>query len=429
MPAREDPQRNLFDYSYYILIASFVILFFNAGARFSIGVVFKPMIAEFAWSRSAISLAVFINMAVFALSLTVVGRFYDRYGPKWVILISTFFASAGCIFLSRISSLGGFLIVYGIILAIGLGGTSATLVAALASKWFQRGRGLAISLALSGNCLGQFILIPLFDSLLVDFNWRLLFFGLGVIMLGVNTLLSLFVLKSDPIVPEGSLETVKTSSPHSSSLDLNLTQAMKTPSFWLFLTTMFVCGSGDFLISTHLIPFVTDHHIPSSTASQMFGWFGLLSFAGILVAGPISDRVGNKIPIALTFVLRALLFFLILQSQSVESLYIFALLFGFTFLVTAPLTTTLVARLYGLNHVGLISGFITTIHHLAGGFWAYLGGWIFDRTGSYRIAFFISLILAVVAVFSTLLIKEERCHPRGWRKGSETFKRDPDSNR
>jgi hypothetical protein len=72
MPAREDPQRNLFDHSYYILIASFVILFFNAGARFSIGVVFKPMIAEFAWSRSAISLAVFINMAVFALSLTVV---------------------------------------------------------------------------------------------------------------------------------------------------------------------------------------------------------------------------------------------------------------------------------------------------------------------------------------------------------------------
>ena len=419
MPVRDAPQRNLFDYSYYILIASFIILFFNAGARFSIGVVFKPMIAEFGWSRSAISLAVFINMAVFALSLTVVGKFYDRYGPKWVILISTFFASAGCIFLSQIYSLGGFLIVYGIILAIGLGGTSATLVAALASKWFQRGRGLAISLALSGNCLGQFILIPLFNSLILDFNWRLLFFGLGVIMLGVNTLLSLFVLKNDPILPECRIERVKIAP---SSQDLTLPQAMKTSSFWLFLVTMFICGSGDFLISTHLIPFVTDHHIPSSTASHMFGWFGLFSLAGILVTGPVSDRVGNKIPIALTFVLRALLFFLILQSQSVESLYIFALLFGFTFLVTAPLTTTLVARLYGLNHVGLISGFITTIHHLAGGFWAYLGGWIFDRTGSYRVAFFISLILAVVAVFSTLFIKEERYHLSGWRKGSGTSK-------
>ena len=420
MPVRDTPQRNLFDYSYYILIASFIILFFNAGARFSIGVVFKPMIAEFGWSRSAISFAVFINMAVFALSLTVVGRFYDRYGPKWVILISTFFASAGCIFLARIDSLGEFLIVYGIILALGLGGTSATLVAALASKWFQRGRGLAISLALSGNCLGQFILIPLFNSLIVDFNWRLLFFGLGVIILGINTLLSLFVLKNDPILPECSIEQGKISSPSSSSQDLSLGQAMKTSSFWLFLVTMFVCGSGDFLISTHLIPFITDHQIPSSTASHMFGWFGLLSLAGILVAGPVSDRVGNKIPIALTFVLRILLFFLILQSQSVESLYIFALLFGFTFLITAPLTTTLVGRLYGLKHVGLISGFITTIHHLAGGFWAYLGGWIFDRTGSYRWAFFISLVLAAVAVFSTLLIKEGQPHLRGRPKRSGT---------
>ena len=73
-------------YSFYIVLSSFVILFFNSGARYSIGVIFKPVIVEFGWSRSAISLAFFLHMVVFALSLVLVGRLYDRYGPKWIIV-------------------------------------------------------------------------------------------------------------------------------------------------------------------------------------------------------------------------------------------------------------------------------------------------------------------------------------------------------
>ena len=88
--------------------------------------------------------------------------------------------------------------------------------------------------------------------------------------------------------------------------------------------------------------------------------------------------------------------------------YVFALIFGFTFLITAPLNPTLVGRLYGLSHVGLISGFITTVHHLGGGFGAYLGGLIFDHMGSYRLAFVLSAIMAMVAVLSSMAIAERR---------------------
>jgi MFS family permease len=109
----------------------------------------------------------------------------------------------------------------------------------------------------------------------------------------------------------------------------------------------------------------------------MLALFGLMSLGGILFAGPISDLIGSKIPIALTFVLRVLLFVLILKYRTPLSFYVFAAGFGFTWLVTAPLTITLVGRLYGFAHVGMISGFITTIHHLGGGFWAYMGGLIF----------------------------------------------------
>ena len=103
----ETPKKFRFHYSFYIILSSFVILFFNAGARYSIGVVFKPVIAEFGWSRSAVSLAFFLHMIVFALSLVLVGRLYDRYGPKWIIIISTFLLSGGCFFLSLIHSLLG----------------------------------------------------------------------------------------------------------------------------------------------------------------------------------------------------------------------------------------------------------------------------------------------------------------------------------
>ena len=140
----------------------------------------------------------------------------------------------------------------------------------------------------------------------------------------------------------------------------------------------------------------------------MLAWYGLLSLAGLLVAGPASDLIGSKFPIALTFILRFGLFLLVIRWQMLTSFYLFALAFGFTHLITAPLTPILVGRLYGWSHVGVIAGLITTVHHLAGGLWAYWGGVIFDRTGSYQLAFYVSAMMVGVALVSSLLIREQR---------------------
>ncbi len=183
---------------------------------------------------------------------------------------------------------------------------------------------------------------------------------------------------------------------------------MRTRSFWLFLIVMFICGTGDFFVTTHLIPMVTDSGITPNTAGNMLAWFGLMSLAGILIAGPASDRIGNRIPIALTFVLRFILFLLVLKYKSLASFYVFALFFGLTYLVTAPLTSTLLGRLYGFSHIGLLSGFISTIHHFGGGGWAYVGGFIFDQTGSYQLTFALSAMMALVAAFLSILIVEKK---------------------
>jgi MFS family permease len=379
---------------------------------------FKPMIAQLGWDRASISLAFFLNMTIFALTLTIAGKFYDRYGPKWVIFISTLFLSSGYVCISIIDTLWEFHIYYGILAAIGVGGASVPFVAALTSKWFEKHRGFAISLALTGNCIGQFALVPLFTFFVLKYDWRVSYILIGSIIFVVNTILAFAVIKGDPqdfgLKPWGHAdqeEVRRETDPFTTTQapkDLGLKDAMRTYSFWLFLIVMFICGSGDFLITAHLIPLVTDYDIAPTIAGNMLAWFGLMSMGGILVAGPVSDLIGNKIPIALTFVLRIFLFLLILKYQTLISFYIFAMVFGFTFLITAPLTATLVGRLYGFSHVGLLSGFITTVHHFGGGCWAYMGGLVCDRTGSYQMIFLYSAILALIAFICSMFIKEKR---------------------
>jgi MFS family permease len=403
-------------YGWYIVASSFVILFFNAGARYSFGVMFKPMSAEFGWDRGSISSAFFLNMTLYAFSLAAAGRFYDRYGPRWVIVASTLCLSVGYGLVAFINNLWQFLFCYGIVAAIGLGGTSVTLMAAITSKWFIKWRGAAVSLALCGNSIGQFVLIPLFTIYVVRHGWRVSYFAIAVIMLVVNIILALFVIRGDPkdLAQEPFGREAKTEDPivHEASKinlpDLGLSDAVRTRSFWLFLIVMFICGGGDFLVTTHLIPLVTDYGISATTAGHMLAWLGLMSLAGILIAGPASDLIGNKIPIGLTFLLRFFLFVMILKYQNLAFFYFFAVAFGFTLLITAPLNATLMGRLYGFTHLGILTGVVTTIHHLGGGFWAYLGGAIFDHTGSYRLAFILSAIMALIAVLSTLLIMERK---------------------
>lgn len=418
MTSKETTHKFHIFYGWYILAACFVILFLTTGVRYTIGVVFKPLITEFGWDRGLVSLGFFINMTIYSFSIIIAGRAYDRYGPKWVIIISNVFLSTGFMSLAFIDSFRGFFIFYGIVAALGMGGTTVPLFAVLTSKWFEKGRGLAVSLGLTGSCVGQFVLVPIFTILVLRYGWRISYFFIGLVMLIIITTLAFLVIKGDPhdlgLKPWGHTNVVKLRKEGDKkpaaleSRDLGLTDAMKTYSFWLFVAFMFICGSGDFMVTTHLIPMVTDYNIPPTTAGNMLAWLGLMSLPGILIAGPLSDKIGTKIPIFLTFLLRFVLFILILKYQNLVSFYIFACAFGFTLLITAPLNAILVGKLYGFSHIGLISGFITTIHHLGGGFLAYVAGEVFDRTGSYRLIFILSAIMVLIAALCTVLIKERR---------------------
>ena len=401
-------------YGRYIVGASFLILFFYSGAQYAFGVMFKPVIREFGWSRSAVSLVFLVNMVVFAIALTIVGRLYDRFGPKWIIIISTLFLSAGFILTSFIHSLGQFFFSYGIMAALGLAGTGVPLISTLVSKWFDRGRGLAISLSLAGSSVGAFVLVRLLSLFAVSYGWRTSYLYLGIVMLVVNSLLAIFVIKGDPHHLGMAEETVHSDGDAGGkkvTAGMGLRQAMATRSFWLFLATMFVCGSGDYLATSHFINFATDIGVSPITAGNMMSWYGLFSFAGMLVAGPAADRIGSKMPVVLTFVLRFLLYLFIIRYKNVPSLYVFALLFGFTHLITAPLTPMLMGRLYGFRQIGLLTGVVNTVHFLGGGIFTYATGLIFDRTGSYQMAFIAAAAMAGAAALCSSFIAEKSHAP------------------
>jgi MFS family permease len=278
------------------------------------------------------------------------------------------------------------------------------------SKWFDKGRGLAISLSLAGSSVGAFILVRVLSLFAVSCGWRTSYLYLGIVMLVVNILLALIVIKGDPhhlVMVDGGRKTGNAEGATVGLAGLGLKDAMATRSFWLFLVTMFICGSGDYLATSHFINFATDTGVSALTAGKMMGWYGLLSFAGILVAGPAADRIGSKTPIVLTFALRLLLYLFILQYKSELSLYVFALLFGFTHLITAPLTPMLMGRLYGFRQIGLLTGVINTVHFVGGGVFTYMTGVIFDRTGAYQVTFVVAAALAAAATLCSALIVEK----------------------
>jgi len=380
---------------------------------------FKPIIKEFGWGRGDVSLVFFVNMVIFAVSLLIVGKLYDRYGPKWVVIISTIFISTGFMLTSFIHSIGQFFFSYGVLAAFGIAGTAVPLMATLTSKWFDKWRGFAVSLSVSGNSIGQFALVPLFSFFALNYGWRASYLYIGIIMLVVNILLAFFVIKGDPrhfgLKPYGFVEEKEGDdrrqppvSSAGSSMDMGIKQAMRTSAFWFFAIVMFICGGGDYFATIHLIPLATDYGISPMTAGNMLALYGLMSLAGVLIAGPLADLMGSKIPIILTFVLRVLLFVMLIQYKNEVSFYVFAFAFGFTHLITAPLTPILIGRLYGFTYLGILTGFINTVHFLGAGFWPYLAGVIFDKTGSYQLAFILSAIMAFTAVIAMLLVKERR---------------------
>lgn len=174
----------------------------------------------------------------------------------------------------------------------------------------------------------------------------------------------------------------------------------------MLITLYAVCGAQDFFVATHIVAFAQDQGVSQIFAGNILAFMGLAALLGVLLSGALADRMGATVPTMICFVIRIGLFAFIPFVQTPISIAAFALIFGFTFTMTVPLTVVFAGNIFGTTRLGSVSGLINMSHQIAGGLGAVVGAVIFDATGSYDGAFFLMLGLTVVAAVSTYLVRE-----------------------
>ncbi len=379
---------------YVIFAAGFLILFVGGGARFAIGLTFKPMVDEFGWERGALGAAVGVYLVVSAVATFVAGRLADRTSPR-ILLNSGMIVSAfgiGLMFL--IGQPWHALVLYGLVFAIGNGLASLTPVGVMVTRAFPQRAGFANAAVISGTSIGQLIMIAVLAALLAQIGWRSVFFWLGLAHLALIPFL-LFAL------PKGMAGGASATAQGG----MTVREAARTPRFWLLLVIYAICGFDDFFVATHVVAFAQDRGVDQLVAGNLLALMGLTGLLGLLATGLVSDRAGPAWTTAIAFAARVAVFGLIAVDQSALSIAIFALVFGATFLVTAPLTVLFVRDNFGMAHLGALTGLITMVHQFFGGLGAYGGALIFDATGTYDIAFLLMLVASMVALALTMLVR------------------------
>ena len=393
-----------FDYSWAILGAGFAVLFFSGGSRFAFGLMLRPMSEDLAVSRATLSLAVAAFMVVSAAAMPFVGRLVDRWSLRGTIAVAAVAGAAGLALMGQAQAPWQVFPVYGLVYALGNAGTSIAPVVVMVSGWFVNRRGIATSAAVAGNAIGQLVIVAALASALAAVGWRNAYTILAAANAVVLLPLALLVIRPAP--PAGGAAAASDASGESASPPLTLRQALASREYLLLAAIYAVCGFQDFLVVTHIVAFAQDQGLGDVLAGNLLAWMGVMGLLGILAAGLMADAFGAARPTAMCFLLRIAAFGLILPLQSAPAILAFGLLYGFTFLITAPLTVVFLGNIYGPHRLGTLTGTISMIHQIAGGLGALTGGWIYDLSGSYNAAFALMLALSLAATGLTLAVRE-----------------------
>jgi predicted MFS family arabinose efflux permease len=377
-----------------VLAVSFLVLLIGGGARFAIGLTFKPMVDEFGWARGELGLAVALYMVVSAFATFLAGRLADRLSPRALLTGGMVVGGIGIALMSLVSQPWHALALYGLVFAIGNGAASLVIVGVIVMRAYPGRAGVANAVAISGMSVGQLLMIAILAPVLVQVGWRWVFVWIGLAHLVL--LPFLFAL------PGREGEARAGEAPR---MGLSLREAARKRQFWLLLAVYAICGLDDFFVTTHVAAFAQDRGLSALFAGNLLALMGLTGLAGVIVSGLVSDRLGPVWPTAAAFAARIAVFAWIAIDQSTLSIAVFALVFGATFLVTAPLTVVFVRESFGTRHLGALAGLVTMVHQICGGIGAYAGAAIFDATGGYQAAFIAMMISAVIALALTLMLR------------------------
>lgn len=283
-------------YGWAVVMAAFAINAIALGVRYSFGVFFKSLEAEFGLNRTATS-AVFSTYMVLCAGIAVLGGWLlDRHGPRKLVFTMALFTVASLLLTGRTTAPWQLFITYSVLLALGTGAMYVSLMSTI-SRWFEKKRGLALGIAGSGVGLGTVVMAPFATFLISTSNWRTAFSVVGAVAVLIVPLS--LVLKRDPgqigALPDGlPVASTGGGARAEGPPSLSMPQVLRSRSFWYLWMINLLWAVCFHIVLTHLVPHATDLGISPAQAALLLGSLSLISIPGRLVIGGVSDRIGRK---------------------------------------------------------------------------------------------------------------------------------------
>lgn len=398
------PRDRLF-YGWVVVGVGFLAYALAAGIYLAFGVFFKPMAAEFGWSRATTAAAFSLSGVVMGLTSPLIGMVVDRYDTRLVALTGGTLVGLGYGLLSVASALWQVFLLFPV---LGVG-VEIILICVLApvNRWFVEKRGLAQGLVGAGSGIGVMAFPLLGSFFILNFGWRQAYLILGLLT-GLLLMATAPWLRKEPrelgLAPYGQERgQEKLGSVPSKEQTFSFAQALATLTFWKVFLLAWLAVLSYMFIMVHLVPYATDRGTSPMAAASLLSLFGGANIVGRVAWGAIADRIGRKLALVISLALSALLFLWLLVAGEIWGLMLFALVFGLVQGGWIPNWIALQAELFGLGAIGAMVGAMEAALNLGGAVGGYLAGYIFDLTGSYSWAFLMgafSLFLASALALS-----------------------------
>ncbi len=372
---------------YVLVICGGLILLLGMGMRNTFGLFLQPMSLDLQLPREVFSLAIAIQMIVWGASQPIFGGLADRYGAARIAVLGGLFYAAGLLVMADAAGPWALHGGAGVLVGLGVSAAGFAVVLGPVGRAFPpEKRSMALGIAAAGGSSGQLFMAPIGGALIDAMGWSAALLVIAVIAALIIPLA--LGVRGKSVVDSAS----------ANSLSEALNEASQHSGYWLLCGGFFACGFHVAFIATHLPPFLSDHNLPPMLAATAIAMIGLFNIFGSVASGWLGGKFRQKHVLSYFYLARAIIIagFLVFPVTQ-TSVLIFASLIGFLWLGTVPLTSGLVARIFGPRYLGALFGIVFFSHQIGGFLGAWLGGYIYDLTGSYDQVWLIAVGLGVLA--------------------------------
>ena len=383
-----------------ILVCGCLIGFITFGPRASAGLFQLPMSHEYGWGREIFSFAIALQNLLWGVGQPFAGALADRFGTIKMLCLGALLYAAGLVVMANSSEPSMLTVGTGALIGFGLSGCSFNLVIGAFGKLLpEKWRGLAFGAGTAAGSFGQFVFPPIGSALIDTVGWQ------ETLMLFSITLL--FVLPLSLPLATRSLKSAATDINPKQSVMSALSEAFRHPSYVMLVIGFFTCGFQLAFITAHLPAYLSDIGMPAWVGGWTLAVIGLANAVGSLTAGWLSGRMPKRWILSVIYLGRsvAVLCFILAPASPTNAL-LFGLAMGFLWLSTVPPTSSLVAVMFGTRYLSMLYGFAFFSHQLGGFLGVWLGGTLYEKTGSYMVVWWLSIALGIASALINLPISE-----------------------